>query len=168
MHALISLLVRRLRKTTHPENRTTLPSRTIAVVPLALDVDHRRVANDLHKQLSGDGQRTVLLDCISADRSTGWFHAAEAGNDITLYCGEPANQQWTNLCLRQADRVLFVASTTSAFATPPWLASQIQPLRRGRLISYYFTAAAAADCNPPRTGASMCRSTLFVTFAPET
>ena len=130
MHALISLLVRRLRKTTHPENRTTLPSRTIAVVPLALDVDHRRVANDLHKQLSGDGQRTVLLDCMSADHPTGWFHAAEAGNDITLYCAEPTNQQWTNLCLRQADRVLFVASTTSAFATPPWLASQIQPLRR--------------------------------------
>jgi NTE family protein len=130
MHALISLLVRRLRQTTHPENRTTLPIRTIAVVPLALDVDHRGVVNDLHQQLSGDGQRTLLLDCMSADRPTGWFHAAEAGNDITLYCSEPANQQWTNLCLRQADRVLFVASATSAFATPPWLASQTQPLRR--------------------------------------
>jgi NTE family protein len=130
MHALISLLVRRLRKTTHPENRATLPSRTIAVVPLALDVDHRRVAKDLHTKLSNDGQRTILLDCMSADRSTGWFHAAEAGNDITLYCAEPANQQWTNLCLRQADRVLFIASATSTFATPPWLAGQIQPLRR--------------------------------------
>jgi NTE family protein len=124
IHALISLLVRRLRKTTHTENRTTLPSRTIAVVPLALDVDHRRVANDLHKQLSSDGQRAILLDCMSAERSTGWFHAAEAGNDITLYCAEPANQEWTNLCLRQADRVLFIASATSAFATPPWLAGQ--------------------------------------------
>jgi NTE family protein len=130
MHALISLLVRRLRQTTHPENRTTLPSRTVAVVPLALDVDHRRVANDIRKQLSSDGQRTVLLDCMSADRPTGWFHAAEVGNDITLYCAEPANQQWTNLCLRQADRVLFVASANSAFATPPRLAGQIQPFRR--------------------------------------
>ena len=124
IHALISLLVRRLRKTTHTENCTTLPSWTIAVVPLALDVDHRRVANDLHKQLSSDGQRTILLDCMSAERSTGWFHAAEAGNDITLYCAEPANHQWTNLCLRQADRILFIASATSAFATPPWLAGQ--------------------------------------------
>jgi NTE family protein len=130
LHALISLLVRRLRKTTHPDNRTTLPIRTVAVVPLGLDVDHRRVANDLHKQLSSDGQRAVLLDCKSAERPTGWFHAAEAGNDITLYCAEPTNQLWTNLCLRQADRVLFVASATSAFATPPWLAGQIQPLRR--------------------------------------
>jgi NTE family protein len=130
MHALISLLVRRLRKTTHPENRAMLPSRTVAVVPLALDVDHRRVAKDLHTKLSNDGQRTILLDCMSADRSTGWFHAAEAENDKTLYCAEPANQRWTNLCLRQADRVLFIASATSTFATPPWLAGQIQPLRR--------------------------------------
>jgi len=130
MHALISLLVRRLRKTTHPENRTALPSRTVAVVPLALDVDHRRIAKDLHTKLSSDGQSAMLLDCMSAGRSTGWFNAGEAGNDITLYCADPANQQWTNLCLRQADRVLFVASATSDFAPPPWLASQIQPLRR--------------------------------------
>jgi NTE family protein len=129
MHALISLLVRRLRKTTHYENRTTLPSRTVAVVPLALDVDHRGVAKDLHTKLSSDG-RAMLLDCMSAGRSTGWFNAAEAGNDITLYCAEPANQQWTNLCLRQADRVLFIASAASTFATPPWLAGQIQPFRR--------------------------------------
>jgi NTE family protein len=131
IRALISLLVRRLRKTTHPNNGTTLPIRTVAVVPLSVDVDHRKFANDLHKQLSSDGQRTTLLDCMSADRSTSWFHTAEAANDITLYCAEPANQKWTNLCLRQADRVLFIASATSAFATPPpWLADQIQPFRR--------------------------------------
>jgi NTE family protein len=131
IHALISLLVRRLRKTTHPNSGTTLPIRTLAVVPLGLDVDHRKFANDLHKQLSSDGQHTVLLDRMSADRSTSWFHAAEVGNDLTIYCAEPVNQQWTNLCLRQADRVLFVASATPAFAaTPPWLAGQIQTLRR--------------------------------------
>jgi NTE family protein len=130
IHALLSLLVRRLRETTRPNKGTILPIRTVAVVPLGLDVDHRRVADDLHKRLSSDGQRALLLDCTSAEGSTSWLHAAEAGNDITLYCAEPANQQWTNLCLRQADRVLFVASATSVFATPPWLAGQIQTLRR--------------------------------------
>ena len=130
IHALISLLARRLRETTRPNNGTTLPIRTVAVVPLGLDVDHRRVANDLHRKFSSDGQRALLLDCMSAEQSTSWFHAAETGNDITFYCAEPADQQWTNLCLRQADRVLFVASATSVFATPPWLAGQIQTLRR--------------------------------------
>jgi NTE family protein len=84
IHALISLLTRRLRETTRPNNGTTLPIRTVAVVPLGLDVDHRRVANDLHKKLSSDGQRALLLDCMSAEQSTSWFHAAEAGNDITF------------------------------------------------------------------------------------
>jgi CRP-like cAMP-binding protein len=40
MHAIISLLVRRLRKTTHANNGTILPIRTVAVVPLGFDVDH--------------------------------------------------------------------------------------------------------------------------------
>jgi CRP-like cAMP-binding protein len=140
MHALMSLLVRRLRKTTHPENRTTLPSRTVAVVPLALDVDHRRVASDLHKQLSGDGQRATLLDCISADSGR---------TSVSV-------KQIVCFSLHQRPRPsrrhlgLPVKFNRSA----------------GRLILYCFTTAAAATCKP-RTGGSSCRSTLFVTPAPE-
>ncbi|HEX9238611.1 MAG TPA: patatin-like phospholipase family protein, partial [Xanthobacteraceae bacterium] len=66
----------------------------------------------------------------SGGRSTAWFNAAEAINDLILYCAEPTNQQWTSFCLRQADRVLLVASSTTSVAIPPWLADQIQPLRR--------------------------------------
>ena len=125
MQALMSLLVRRLRNTTHPSNTVALPVGTVAIVPLDLGVDHRRVAVDLQEKLSEDGQRALLLDCLSAERSNSWFNNAEIGNDITLYCAEPANQEWTNLCLRQADRVLLIASATSGFATPPWLADKI-------------------------------------------
>jgi NTE family protein len=130
MHALISLLLGRLRKTTHPNDGTTWPTRTAAVVPLGLGVDHRTVANALHDVLSSDGQRTMLIDDMSADRPTNWLNAVEAENDITLYCAEPTNQQWTHLCLRQADRVLFIASSASAFEIPPWLTAQIQSMRR--------------------------------------
>jgi NTE family protein len=93
----------------------------VAIVPLDLEVDHRRVAVDLQKKLSEDGQRALLLDGLSAERSNNWFNNVEIGNDITLYCAEPANQEWTNRCLRQADRVLLIASATSDFAIPPWL-----------------------------------------------
>ena len=128
MRALMSLLV--LRNTTHPSNSMALPIRTVAIVPLDPDVDHRGVAIDLHKRLSEDGQRALLLNCMSAERSSGWFNDAEIDNDITLYCAEPANQEWTDLCLRQADRVLLIASATSGFATPPLLAGKIETLRR--------------------------------------
>ena len=131
MQALISLLLGRLRKTTHPVDGTTWPVRTVAVVPLGLDVDARSVANDLLQKLSGDGRSAMLLDGTSAERSASWLSAVEAGNDITLYCAEPTNQRWTDLCLRQADRVLFIASAaTSAFEIPPWLTAQIQLMRR--------------------------------------
>jgi NTE family protein len=130
MRALMSLLVRRLRNTTHPSKAVALPVRTVAIVPLDLEVDHRSVAVDLQRKLSEDGQRALLLDCLSAERSNSWFNNAEIGNDITLYCAEPANQEWTNRCLRQADRVLLIASATSGFATTPWLADKISILRR--------------------------------------
>jgi NTE family protein len=129
MRALISLLVRRLRNTTRSAT-TMIPVRTVAVVPLGLEVDHRQIARDLHNKLVGDGERAMLLDSTSGGRSTAWFNAAEAINDLILYCAEPTNQQWTSFCLRQADRVLLVASTTTSVAIPPWLADQIQPLRR--------------------------------------
>ena len=93
------LLVRRLRNTTHPSNTVALPVRTVAIVPLDLEVDHRSVAVDLQKKLSEDGQRALLLDGLSAERSNNWFNNVEIGNDITLYCAEPANQEWTNRCL---------------------------------------------------------------------
>jgi NTE family protein len=129
MRALISLLVRRLRNTTRAAT-TMMPVRTVAVVPLGLEVDHRKIAQDLHNKLVSDGERAMLLDSTSGGRSTAWFNAAEAINDLILYCAEPTNQQWTSFCLRQADRVLLVASSTTSVAIPPWLADQIQPLRR--------------------------------------
>ena len=129
MRALISLLVRRLRNTTRSAT-TMMPVRTVAVFPLGLEVDHRKIAQDLHNKLVSDGERAMLLDSTSGGRSTAWFNAAEAINDLILYCAEPTNQQWTSFCLRQADRVLLVASSTTSVAIPPWLADQIQPLRR--------------------------------------
>jgi NTE family protein len=129
MRALISLLVKRLRNTTRSAT-TMMPVRTVAVVPLGLEVDHRKIAQDLHNKLVSDGERAMLLDSTSGGRSTAWFNAAEAINDLILYCAEPTNQQWTSFCLRQADRVLLVASSTTSVAIPPWLADQIQPLRR--------------------------------------
>jgi hypothetical protein len=136
----------------------------VAVVPLGLD-DHRRVANDLHKQVSSDGQRAILLDCTLAERPTAWFHAAEAGNDITLYCADPANQQWTNLCLRQADRVLFIAQRPR-----PSQHHHGSPVKFNRSVVrlILFTIAGRAEWNPSYIRARTCRSTLFITFAPET
>jgi NTE family protein len=123
MLSLVSLLVRRLRNTTrHLGDQAQV--RTVALVSMDDYADHRRVAHDLANRLVDDGQRALLLDCKSANRSTEWLSAAEADNDLVVYCAEPANPDWTKLCLRQADRVLLIASAGAPFAMPAWLAEE--------------------------------------------
>src|ERR1700686_1493162 len=129
MLSLMSLLVRRLRNTTrHADDQAQV--RTVALVSTDHDADHRRVAHDLVNRLVADGQSALLLDCKSANRSTEWLSAAEADNDLVVYCAEPSNPDWTKLCLRQADRVLLVASSGAPFTMPTWLAEEGRDCRR--------------------------------------
>jgi NTE family protein len=129
MLSLMSLLVRRLRNTTrHLDDQAQV--RTVALVSTDHYADHRRVAHDLVNRLVADGQRALLLDCKSVNRSTEWLSAAEAANDLVVYCAEPSNPDWTKLCLRQADRVLLVASSGAPFMMPTWLAEEDKECRR--------------------------------------
>ena len=107
MLGLISLLVRRLRNTTRRVGGQA-PVRTVAILPLDFVADYREVARELIDQLTRDGERGLLLDEKSAGGATEWFNAAEAANDLILYCAEPTNSEWTKFCLRQADRVLLI------------------------------------------------------------
>jgi NTE family protein len=128
MFFLISLLVRRLRNATHHIDAQK-PVRTVALIPLGLGVDHQRVAHDLTNRLAAEGQRALVLDYKSVEHSTEWFNAAEAANDLVLYCAEPTNSDWTKLCLRQADRLLLIACPGSPCATT-WLAGEGHDLRQ--------------------------------------
>jgi NTE family protein len=129
MLSLMSLLVRRLRNTTrHLDDQAQV--RTVALVSTDHYADHLRIAHDLVNRLVAEGQREALLDCKSVNRSTEWLSAAEAANDLVVYCAEPSNPDWTKLCLRQADRVLLVASSGAPFTMPIWLAEEGKDCRR--------------------------------------
>ena len=54
----------------------------------------------------------------------------ETASDLVLYCGEAGETGWTRLCLRQADRVMLVASAHSPFIMPAWLAGTPRDWRR--------------------------------------
>jgi NTE family protein len=62
IRALISLLVRRLRKTTHPHNGTTLPVRTVAVLPLAREAGGRLYSRNYN------GSGTLIRLCHLLDQ----------------------------------------------------------------------------------------------------
>jgi NTE family protein len=120
MLPLVSLLATRLRAMTH-RAEPSAPIRTLAVVPMGLDTDHQSVAHGLRDHLVKDGRRIMLLDVRSAAFTSEWFNAAEMATDLVIYCAEARDSTWTKLCMRQADRVLLVASADRPLTRPPWL-----------------------------------------------
>lgn len=145
MLPLVSQLSRRLRKTTHHIDGQ-VPVRTVALVPLGPDANHHRVARDLAGKLADDGYRALVLDSGSAAGAAGWFDAAEAASDLILYCAEPSDPAWTQLCLRQSDRVLLIASSASSFTAPTWLVDQFNDLRQP--LDLVLLHDGSHDCGP--------------------
>jgi NTE family protein len=120
MLSIVSQLAQRLQATTHPGKARAAP-RTIALVPVEFDANHNRIGRKLADQLAIGGQQIALLDSGSAAHTTEWFNAVETASDKVLYHADPSNAIWTKLCLRQADRVMLIASSNSSFCPPSWL-----------------------------------------------
>jgi NTE family protein len=109
MLSLVAMLVRRLRRATHHERPKASP-RTIAILPLGRAVPVGSVVRSLADELTAAGFRTELVDAGAAPRPTEWFAALEAEHDLVLYEAEATLSSWTRLCLRQADRILVLAT----------------------------------------------------------
>ncbi len=72
-------------------------------------IDRRRV----EAEFPGALERTEARDGIAA-----WLDAEEQRHDLLLYVCDPDPTPWTQMCLRQADRVLVVARADSPQADP--------------------------------------------------
>ncbi len=104
---IMQQLVQRLRQTTR---RQVLPQRvrTIALIPLHDGIDCRALGRALTSAFDSMALRTGALGAEAGDRASDWFARYEAAHDIVLYQGDTAESAWTQLCLRQADRILLV------------------------------------------------------------
>ena len=122
MLSLISLLVRRLRSTTYRKEPARVP-RTIALVPTGVDVPCAEFAHGLAEALATTGRRVELLDATAMPlaHTTERFSAVEAESDLILYQVDLDDAIWSQLCLRQADRVVLVASAKALRPPPVWL-----------------------------------------------
>ena len=94
MPSIVSQLVHRLRTTTR-RGRDEAANRTVALLPVGQDVDHRVISRALAEQLASGGERIELLDSESSVHTAEWFNEVEARSDKVLYCAEPANSAWT-------------------------------------------------------------------------
>jgi NTE family protein len=129
MLSIASQLAQRLQTTTHRAGeRQTI--RSVALVPAEPDIDHHRFARELTDQLATHGRRIVLLNSESAAKSAEWFNAVEAASDKVLYHADPGNSSWSKLCMRQADRVVLIASSERVASMPSGLDGRCQDRRQ--------------------------------------
>jgi len=105
---LMRLLVQRLRQTTR-RSVAAQRARTIAFIPLRPDVDCRALGLSLVDAFADMSIKAGALAKDNAGLASDWLARFEASHDVTLYLGDWTENAWTQLCLRQADRVFVVA-----------------------------------------------------------
>ena len=107
MMYIIRLLVDRL-KVWH-KGRTLQPAKTLAVIPLDQQVLDGGFGDQLQKAFSSLSFRVGLIDSGSARLSSEELAQVEEQHEFVLYIADRRNSPWCARCLRQADRVIFVA-----------------------------------------------------------
>ncbi|MFA5885307.1 MAG: cyclic nucleotide-binding and patatin-like phospholipase domain-containing protein [Acidimicrobiia bacterium] len=109
----------------------TSPIATIVVVPL--DGDGELADFDAHLAASfarltgrcGHVTRATAaealgdLDHVDANRLASWFAEQERQSEIVVHLADPTPGPWTDLCVRQADLILLVASARASSAVRP-------------------------------------------------
>ncbi len=108
MMNLMRVIVKRLHDTTQSGTDMARP-KTFAIVPLQEGLGNEPIARRVASVLVEMGSKAAVLDANSAEQSAEWFNAFEASHDVVFYRGDAPDSAWTQLCLRQADRILLLA-----------------------------------------------------------
>ena len=107
---LMRILVKRLQTTTRSPHDSARP-KTFAIVPLQDGLLNEPIAHRIAAALNEMGSRAAVLDASAGEQSAEWFNRFEAEHDIVFYRGDATDSAWTHLCVRQADRVLLLATS---------------------------------------------------------
>ncbi|HVF34772.1 MAG TPA: patatin-like phospholipase family protein [Candidatus Saccharimonadia bacterium] len=119
-HATLAMARLALQRATAPgraESRTTAP-RTLALLPQSESADARALAEQLARALSTYGSCVVVDAAMGLDQTSGWFNALESQHRYVVYVAQAERSAWRELCLRQADALVFVADPRAQ--PSPW------------------------------------------------
>ena len=117
---IASTLADRVDTLQHAQRQAAAVPKTFAVVPLDSGVAAQEFGAELVACLRLFGRSELILSSNASERTTHWFHRLERGNDFVVYVTDPEPNNWTRLCLRQADRLLLLAAGASQ--PRPWRA----------------------------------------------
>jgi NTE family protein len=118
MMNLMQMLVRRLKDANRGRS-TQLRPKTFAIVPLQNGLSEVPIAHRLAAALAGMGCRAAVVDANASDQTAEWFNSFEQAHDVVFYRGDAPDSPWTQLCLRQADRVFLLARANQPLPPAP-------------------------------------------------
>ena len=113
------LAVKRLI-TRHTSAQLSAP-RTFAILPHDAGVDARAFAKRLAEALGRYGECALVEVDAGRGQTSTWFSALEARVRFVLYVAAAGEDDWRELCVRQADCLLMLAN--AADAASPWPAA---------------------------------------------
>jgi len=110
---LMRILVRRLQVSSRRMPERIRP-KTIAIVPLQEGLRDESLARHIVAVLLQMGAKAAMLDASEAQHESEWFNKFEDTHDIVFYVGDSPDSAWSHLCLRQSDRIWFLARADKA------------------------------------------------------
>ena len=93
-------------------------ARTFAILPHDDGVDARAFARRLAEALGRYGECALIESDAGRGQTSAWFSALEARVRYVLYLGGAGENDWRELCVRQADCLLLLAN--AADVASPW------------------------------------------------
>ncbi|HKQ44899.1 MAG TPA: patatin-like phospholipase family protein [Rhizomicrobium sp.] len=118
MMNLMQMLIKRLKDANRGRSAKSRP-KTFAIVPLQDGLSEVPIAHRLANALAGMGYRAAVLDAGAGDQTAEWFNSFEQSHDIVFYRGDAPDSPWTQLCLRQADRIFLLARANQSLPLAP-------------------------------------------------
>jgi NTE family protein len=118
MMNLMQMLVKRLKDANRGRTPKSQP-KTFAIVPLQEGLSDVPVAQRLTMALASMGCRAAVLDAGAGDQTAEWFNGFEQAHDVVFYRGDAPDSPWTQLCLRQADRIFLLARANQPLPLAP-------------------------------------------------
>ncbi|MFO1248400.1 MAG: patatin-like phospholipase family protein [Alphaproteobacteria bacterium] len=115
---LMQMLVKRLKDANRGRSAKGRP-KTFAIVPLQEGLGEVPIAPRLAGALASMGCRAAVLDASASDQTAEWFNTFEQAHDIVFYRGDAPDSPWTQLCLRQADRIFLLARANQPLPLAP-------------------------------------------------
>jgi NTE family protein len=119
------------RNAVEPAKRRRQP-RTFAILPAGPDVPSARFAVLLSAALRRIGSQVQMLGPESLGEEAEWFARCELESAFVLYRADPTANDWTQLCLRQADCLVVVRNADNEL--PTRLPFEIEEARPGAVF----------------------------------